>query len=272
MARDARCLAFALLFACAATAAPAAGFDHRHAAWDALLARHVRLAADGNASRVDYRGFAADRGVLQRYLASLSAVPQAQFDRWSKAQQFAFLANAHNAFTIERVLTRYPHFTSIRDFGRVFGNPWKDEFFTLLGARRSLDWIEHDVLRAPDRFDDPRVHLALNCASIGCPMLLNHAFTAAVLDAQLDDLMRRLMSDRTRNRYDPRRRVVELSPIFDWYGRDFAHGHHGYSRLQDLVANYADQLADAPADRQALRAGSVPIRFLDYDWTLNDLR
>lgn len=68
------------------------------------------------------------------------------------------------------------------------------------------------------------------------------------------------------------RRVVELSPIFDWYGRDFTQGHHGFFRLQDVVARYADLLADAPADWQALRDGTVPKRFLDDDWALNDLR
>ncbi|MGE5338784.1 MAG: DUF547 domain-containing protein [Gemmatimonadota bacterium] len=250
----------------------AQSFDHSHAAWTALLARHVTLISNGNASRVDYRGFAADRAALQSYLKALSAVTAAEFAGWTKAQQFAFLANAYNAFTVEKILTRYPDLKSIRDFGRVFGNPWKDEFFTLLGARHSLDWIEHDMLRAPGRYDDPRVHVAVNCASIGCPMLANQAFTADRLDAQLDDLFRRFMSDRTRNRYDPRTRTVELSPIFEWYRKDFELGHKGFASLQDVVAKYADQLADTAADRQALRSGTVPIRFLDYDWSLNDAK
>jgi hypothetical protein len=255
----------------AAGTAQAQGFDHAHAAWDALLKKHVRPIAAGNASQVDYRGFAADRAALGRYLQSLSAVTPAQYAAWSKAQQYAFLANAYNAFTVEKVLTRYPGLKSIRDFGRVIGNPWKDEFFVLLGAKRHLDWIEHETMRAPGAFDDPRVHVAVNCASIGCPMLGGDALVAERLDAQLDELMRRFMSDRSRNRYDPRTQAVELSQIFDWYRKDFEMGHRGFGGLPDLVARYAAQLADDPADRDRLRARSVPIRFIDYDWALNDL-
>jgi len=252
-------------------AATQPAFDHSHAAWDALLKKHVRLIAGGNASQVDYRGFAADRAVLAGYLGELSAVTPAHYEGWSKAQQYAFLANAYNAFTIEKVLTRYPRLQSIRDFGRVIGNPWKDEFFVLLGARRSLDWIEHEAMRAPGVFDDPRVHVAVNCASIGCPMLGRDALVAARLDVQLDDLFRRFMSDRSRNRYDPQAQAAELSPIFDWYGSDFARGHRGFASVGDVVAKYADALADRREDVERLRTKTVPIRFAEYDWRLNDI-
>lgn len=255
-----------------------AGFDHTHAAWTDLLRKHVRVAPDGNSSRVDYRGFAADRARLAAYLASLSAVGADEYARWSKPQQYAFLANAYNAFTVEKILTRYPHLKSIRDFGLVFGNPWKDRFFTLLGRPQHLDGIEHEWMRAPGVFDDPRVHVAVNCASIGCPMLAPQAFTAETLDAQLEDLMRRFLSDRTRNRYDPRTKTLELSRLFDWYADDFSKGgtsflgYPGFASLAELGARYAGQLADTDADRAALRAGGAPIRFIDYDWSLNDVK
>lgn len=264
-------LALALLAALACGAA-LAQFDHTHAAWSALLAKHVKPIANGNASQVDYKGFAADRAALDAYVRSLSDVPAAEFAQWSRAQRFAFLANAYNALTIEKVLTRYPALKSIRDFGRVIGNPWKDEFFTLLGARHSLDWIEHETLRAPGAYDDPRVHVAVVCASVGCPMLATQAFTADRLDAQLDEQFRRFLADRSRNRYDPRTKTVELSSIFDWYGKDFDKGHKGFASVQDVVAKYADQLADNAADRALLRKKEAPIRFLDYDWSLNDVR
>jgi hypothetical protein len=252
--------------------AAAQAFDQTHTTWNALLARHVKPISSGNASQVDYKGFVADRAALDGYVQSVSAVSAAEFAKWSKPQQYAFLANAYNALTIEKVLTRYPNLKSIRDFGRVIGNPWKDEFFTLLGARHSLDWIEHETLRAPGAFDDPRVHVAVNCASVGCPMLSTQAYTADRLDAQLEELFRRFMSDRSRNRYNGQTRTVELSSIFDWYGKDFERGHKGFSSVQDVVAKYADQLADNPADRQALRSKQMPIKFLEYDWTLNDIR
>jgi len=251
--------------------ASAQSFDHSHAAFDTLLKKHVRLAGRGNSSQVDYRGFAADRTALAGYLRQLTAVTPAQYGGWSKAQQYAFLANAYNAFTIEKILTRYPRINSIRDFGRVIGNPWKDEFFTLLGAKRNLDWIEHETMRAPGVFDDPRVHVAVNCASVGCPMLGRDAFVAERLDAQLDDLFGRFMSDRSRNRYNAQAQTVELSQLFDWYRKDFEQGHKGFASLQDVVARYAEQLADSPADRAKLRTKAVPIRFVGYDWRLNDV-
>ncbi|MFN9029229.1 MAG: DUF547 domain-containing protein [Betaproteobacteria bacterium] len=260
------------LLAAAVLPARAQGFDHGHGAWDALLQRHVRLINEGRASQVDYAGFAQDRAALKRYLDALSMVTPSQYAGWNKARQFAFLANAYNAFTVEKILTRYPKLKSIRDFGNVFGNPWKDRFFTLLGKPEHLDGIEHETLRAPGAFDDPRVHVAVNCASIGCPMLLNRALVADRLDAQLDDLMLRFLSDRTRNRYNPQTKSLELSRIFDWYGKDFEKGHRGFGSVADVGARYADVLADAPADRAALRAKSIPLTFLEYDWTLNDLR
>lgn len=250
-------------------------FDHSHLAWDALLARHVRLAADGRSSRVDYAGFAAERGALSAYLQSLSAVSDADYARWSKPQQYAFLANAYNAFTVEKILTRWPKVKSIRDFGTVFGNPWKDRFFTLLGKPQHLDGIEHETMRAPGVFDEPRVHVAVNCASIGCPLLGREALVASRLDAQLEDLMRRFLSDRTRNRYNPQRRTLELSRIFDWYKVDFERGgksflgYAGFGSVAEVAARYADLLADAEADRAALRAKGAAVTFLEYDWALN---
>jgi hypothetical protein len=103
-------------------------------------------------------------------------------------------------------------------------------------------------------------------------MLPDRALVAESLDAQLDDLLLRFMSDRSRNRHEPAQRHVALSRIFDWYGKDFTQGHRGFHSVADVAARYADRLADAPADRAALRARSVPVVFLEYDWTLNDLR
>jgi hypothetical protein len=253
-------------------AADAQGFDHMHSAWEALLAKHVKPISDGNAAQVDYKGFMQDRAALQAYLKSLSAVSAGDYNGWSKAQKFAFLANAYNAFTIEKILTRYPNLKSIRDFGTYIGNPWTDKFFTLLGKAQNLDGIEHDTLRAPGAFDDPRVHVAVNCASISCPMLGAHAFTADKLDAQLDDLFKRFMSDRSRNRYNPKTRTVEISKVFDWYGKDFEKGFKGFSSVADVAAKYADQLADSPEDRAVLREKRASIAFLEYDWALNDVK
>ena len=244
--------------------------DHSHKAWDDLLKRHVRYLQNGNASQVAYAGFAKDRAQLKAVLDEYQKVTRAEFDGWTKPQQQAFLINAYNAFTVEKILTRYPGIKSIRDFGTVFGNPWKDKFFTLLGQPSYLDQVEHEILRKEGVYDEPRVHAAVVCASIGCPMLRNEAFTAEKLEAQLEDGMRRFLSDRTRNRYSPQSKRLEVSRIFDWYGKDFERGHKGYTSVKAMLAKYADVLAEAPQDREAVRSQGVEVSFLDYDWALND--
>src|ERR1700742_42251 len=87
---------------------PAQAFDQQHAAWTALLARHVHEMPDGHGSRVDYAGLARDRAALESVLSAYGAVTHAQFDAWTRAEREAFLIDAYNAFTIEKILTRYP--------------------------------------------------------------------------------------------------------------------------------------------------------------------
>ena len=254
------------LWTAAATHAQAgAPLDHTYSAWDTLLRKHVRWLPDNKQSRVDYQGFRADRAALKAVLAEWSGVSPAAFSAFSRAQQQAFLINAYNGFTVELILTGPPDLKSIKDLGSLIQSPWKKKFFMLLGEERHLDWIEHEQLRP--RYEEPRVHAAVNCASIGCPALRPEAFVAARLDAQLDDGMLRFMSDRTRNRFANGR--AEISAIFKWFREDFEKGHKGLRKIDDLLARYADQLADAPADRDRLRAGGVPVSHLDYDWSLN---
>jgi hypothetical protein len=259
-----------LAFLIFAAALPALALDHSHKAWDDLLKKHVRYVQNGNASRVDYAGFAKDRAQLKAVLDDYAKVTRAEFDGWTKPQQQAFLINDYNALTVEKILKRYPDIKSIRDYGSVFGNPWKDKFFSLFGQPAYLDLIEHETLRKDGAYDDPRVHVAVVCASIGCPMLRNEAFTAERLDAQMEDGMKRFLSDRTRNRYNPQTRRLEISKIFDWYGKDFDKGHKGFTSVKATMAKYADQLADKPEDRAAVKEQKADVAFLDYDWSLND--
>ena len=261
---------FAASAACLPALAQTAAFDHGHAAWTLLLKKHVVLQGGGKASQVRYAGMAGDRAALKAYLAQLSAVTPAAFEAFSKPQQMAFLINAYNAFTVELILTRYPKLESIRDLGSLLTKPWSIKTVPLLGSTVTLDNIEHDNLRAKGRYDDPRIHFAVNCASIGCPMLREEAFVAERLEAQLDEQTLRFMSDRSRNRHADGK--LEVSRIFDWYGGDFKLGHKGITSLPAFMARYATQLADAPADRDRISAQGVPLVFLDYDWKLNDAK
>lgn len=267
------------LLALSTGSAAAQGFDHEHKAWTALLKKHVVLVDGGKASQARYAGFAQDRAELKSYLQSLSKVPQQEFDGWSKARRMAFLINAYNACAIEKILTRYPDITSVWDFGKVFGNPFKDRFFTLLGAKSSLDQIEHEMLRKPGAYDEPRVHFAVNCASIGCPMLREEAYVAERLDAQLEEQARRFLSDRSRNRYNADSGRLEVSRIFDWFQEDWTSGYRGFEGKaepirshEEYFAGYAALLADAPEHRKRIQDRNAGLRFLDYDWRLNDIK
>lgn len=250
----------------------AAAFDHSYKAWDGLLKEHVKYVHDGNASRVDYAGLAKDHAQLKAVLDDFSKVTKPQFDSWDKSRQQAFLVNAYNAFTIELILTRYPDLKSIRDLGSFLTKPWSKKFFKLFGQDSYLDFIEHEMLRKEGVYDDPRVHFGVVCASIGCPMLRNEAFVAEKLESQLDDGMKRFLSDRARNRYNPQSGKLEISRIFDWYGKDFERGHKGFTSVKGAMARYADRLADTPEDRAAVKAEKADIEFLDYDWSLNDTK
>jgi hypothetical protein len=235
-------------------ALPAWAFDRSHKSWDAMLRKHVVVLEGGKASQVNYHGMAKERAALTEYLHSLSRVGEQEFEAWSRGEQVAFLINAYNAYTVEKILARYPDIKSIWDFGKFFGNPFRDEFFTLLGRSMSLDGIEHGMLRK--RYREPRIHYAVNCASIGCPMLREEAYVAARLDEQLEEQARRFLSDRTRNRFRDGR--LEVSKIFDWYKEDF-------EPRAEYFVRYAGVLSMPPG-------ASPRLVFLDYDWALNDSR
>jgi uncharacterized protein DUF547 len=246
-----------------------AAFDHSHAQWDALTKKHVVWLAGGHASQVDYSGFKADRPELKIYLDGLSAVTQPEYNGWNKPEKLAFLINAYNAYTVELILTEYPKVKSIKELGSLISGPWKKRFFSLLGKPRNLDDVEHGMIRAPGVFVEPRIHMAANCASIGCPALRSEAFVAGKLDAQLEDSVVRFLSDRSRNRFNSQIGRLEVSKIFDWYRKDFA-ARSG--SVEAWLAHYADKLADEPKYQQTIRDRKGKLEFLDYDWALNEKR
>jgi hypothetical protein len=247
-------------------------FDHTHAAWTALLKKHVVLIDGGKASQVRYAEIARDRGALTSYRETLAKVSDADFKGWNKNQQLAFLINAYNANMVEKILLRYPNIKSVWDYGKLIGNPFKDNFINLFGRKVSLDNIEHDTIRAKGVYDDPRIHMAVNCASIGCPMLREEAFVADKLDAQLEEQVVRTLSDKTRNRYSAASNALEVSEIFKWYSVDFTSGLKGIKSREQFFAKYANLLTDNAEHQKIIRDGKAEIRHLDYDWGLNDAK
>ncbi|OQW50437.1 MAG: hypothetical protein A4S09_01190 [Proteobacteria bacterium SG_bin7] len=243
------------------------GFDH--SPWNEMLKRNVVIINQGHASRVSYRNFKADEKKLNIYLETLSAVRREDFDKWSEAERLAFLFNGYNAFTVKLILTKYPDLKSIKDLGSFFSSPWKKKFFKLFGDACSLDKIEHEMIRK--NFKEPRVHFAVNCASIGCPMLLNEAFNPDKLNVQLEQGLKSFLSDSTRNTYNKQSNTIEVSKIFDWYSEDFEKGYQGYNSVADVFAKYPELLTNEVSSQKAIKIKSVPIKYLNYDWNLNSL-
>lgn len=227
-----------------------------HSTWNRLLAKYVDK--NGFVDYTAWKASADDMQSLDTYLAHLSA---AKFSRTSSRESLlAFWINAYNAVTVKGILREYPT-SSIRNHtAKIYGyNIWKDLQLTVSGKSYSLEAIEHDVLR---KMDEPRIHFAIVCASIGCPRLLNQAFTAEQLEGQLTTNAKAFFADRTKFHADTASGTISVSPILDWFGEDF--GADASARMRS-IAPYL------PTSAQPLaQSKSVRVKFLDYDWNLND--
>lgn len=246
----------------------AGSFDHHE--WNQLLGEYVTPIRQGQASVVDYAGIQRNQRRLTSYTENLSAVSQSEFDQWPPKDQLAFLINAYNAWTVELVLEGYPDIDSIKDLGGFLRSPWSKSFIPLLGSLRSLDDIEHNMIRGSDRYNDPRIHFAVNCASIGCPALRPEAYSGDRLDSQLQDQLELFLSDRTRNRLE--QGTLLVSSIFKWYGKDFENAGSGMESLRHFLAGHGTALGLSGEDIAQLEAGKIAIDYLEYDWRLNDQR
>lgn len=260
-----RKLLLCISFMCSSVAA-AQAFDHQ--LWDDLLKRHVVVIDGGQITQTDYAGFQSQRQDLEQYLDSVSTISQAEFDNWSNQTQLAFLINVYNAWTVELILTKYPDLDSIKALGSVFRSPWKKIFIPLFSQEVSLDHIEHQLIRGSGRYNEPRIHFAVNCASIGCPALRNEAYTAELLDAQLEQQTRLFLQDKSRNRLEGNR--LQVSGIFKWYRKDFEQSWRNTESLAAFLTLYGNALGLDSEQQTQLQQGEIAIDFLDYDWQLND--
>jgi len=240
-----------------------------HDNWNSLLNKHLISMNNGGTTEVDYAAFKHDQIKLQNYLEQLGKISRSEFDAWSKSKQLAFLINAYNAWTIELILTEYPDLKSIKDLGTLFKSPWDKEFIPLLGKTISLNDIEHGLIRGSDRYNEPRIHFAVNCASIGCPALRNEAYTEDKLEQQLTEQAERFLTDNSHNYIEGN--TLYMSSIFKWYGDDFKKGFRGAKSIQSFVLLYSDALNLTKAQKLKLSKQDFTIKFLDYDWKLNDI-
>jgi hypothetical protein len=218
--------------------------------WNALLQEYV-----DRFGRVDYDRWQREQpDEIGQWLATLELNPRANAD-----EQLALWINLYNAFTIESILERYP-IPSI--LPTILGLPNWLAFLWFFARRKhhafnqsySLSQIEHQILRKQLR--DPRIHFAIVCASIGCPLLRNEAYDARRVRQQLEDDAQRFMHNPDKVRYDAQRNVLYCSKILKWYRKDFLAVSPS---IPDYVGSYLNQPLKAEAS----------IVYLDYDWSLN---
>jgi len=220
--------------------------DHKE--WTALLQKHVTVKGF-----VDYKGFIKDSLKFNKYLETL--ISNRPTDNWSKNAQLAYWINVYNAFTVKIVADNYP-VESIKDIkkGIPFVNSvWDIKFISFKDGMMDLNEVEHGILRK--QFNEPRIHFAINCASISCPPLLNEAFVAEKLETQLTKMSKAFLADTDRNIITQNK--LQLSKIFSWFKGDFVKNQ----TLIDFLNLYAPVKISDDAE----------IESLPYNWTLNEV-
>ncbi len=243
---------------------PAFAFDHSYKQWDQSLKKFV--VTHGAATRFKYYELQKDRKDLDAFLIEVKAVKASDYQSWSEPQKLAFLFNSYNALTVDLVASHtspQKPLSSIKDIGSFIKSTWKIKFFNFLGEESSLDHIEQELARP--QFDEPRMHFAFNCAAIGCPNLNPEAFIPEKLEAQLENSAHSFLDDKNRNTFAKNESDLQISSIFKWYGEDFDHSKK-FKSLRHFLATHMK--LSKPVETK-LEDGSLPIKFLDYDWKLN---
>lgn len=249
------------------------GFDYGD--YGTALKRYV-----DDRGMVDYRRLKANPEELLSYVKAVATLPRGQYEAWDDEAKIAFWLNAYNGLTLKAIIDHYPIKSSFlrsriypKNSIRQIPGVWDKIRFTVMGRKMTLEHIEHKILRV--EFNEPRIHMAMVCAAIGCPPLRNEPYTGARLGEQLDDQTRDFLGSRQKFRVDRGKRTVYVSPIFKWFAKDFVQtyaparnlsgqGREG-SAVLNFIAGYLDE-----ASQSALRRGGLKIKYLDYDWSLNE--
>jgi hypothetical protein len=222
--------------------------------WDDLLRQYV-----DNQGRVDYQAWKVEsRQKLSDWLGEISQIDLKSCQE--RDVQVALWLNLYNALTIDRVLSVYP-ISSIRP--TILGIPnwvgflafFSRRFYQLGERSYSLNDIEHGILRR--EFSDPRIHFALVCASIGCPLLRNEAYLPESVQSQLENDAERFINNRDKVYYDPSSNTLYCSQIFKWYRQDFL-------KVAESIPQYIQKyLSNVELPKE------IRLRYLSYDWSLN---
>lgn len=222
---------------------------------------------------VNYRAINDNMDYLNAYLQSLTSLHVREYESWSREERIAFWINAYNAITIFGIIKNYPiepgGFFARRRFPhnsiRQIGDFWDTPFVDVMGAEITLNQIEHDTLRA--KFGDPRIHFSIVCASIGCPLISGEIYRGDALDNQLENDAWRFINNGDKVRVNREKNRIYVSSIFDWYKKDFPDTEGSDQKgFMEFILRYID-----PDTRDFIIKSRPKVKFLDYDWTLNEL-
>jgi hypothetical protein len=257
-------LAFAQLLPALGRSASGGELDASTRAYDGLLSRYVILGDDGVA-RVRYAAWAknsADRDQLDAFIVEQARLHPSSMDA---PAAFAFWTNLYNALTLRVVLEAYP-VASIKDIKstgtgldlKAWSGPWRTKLVTIEDTPMSLDDIEHETMRPT--FRDPRIHYAVNCASIGCPNLMGRAWRASTLEVDLDAAARAYVNHPRGASLD-KKGSLRVSSLYKWYREDFGSSDAG---VIEHLRRYAVEPLSGRLQGVSRIVGN------SYDWSLND--
>lgn len=239
-----------------------AEFDHSYKTYASFLSSYV---ASG---RVSYKSIHDQTDKLENVIREFVSVNETDFESFNRSEQIAYFINAYNLYTIKAIVDRYP-VGSIKDISGV----WNRLRFQVAGRKLTLDNIEHDYLRK--KYKEPRIHIALVCASVSCPELWNKPFTPDSLEQQLNDRAAAFANDTLRNSVDSVENKIHLSKILKWYGNDFIDQYlpeNRWSALGDkksATVNFLFRYWPEPI-RQAVVERKFKVAYKKYDWNLNE--
>lgn len=229
---------------------------------------------------VNYRALKAQPEALSSFIAGLGTLDAQIYERWNREDKIAFWINAYNGLTLGTIVANYPIQPSLlaslrfpRNSIRQIPGVWDGMEHRVLGRQLTLDEIEHSILRK--QFEEPRIHLALVCAAKGCPPLRSEPYLGSRLEQQFEDQARRFLADPTKFKIERVEKTILLSRIFDWYGEDFsarysrAYSLPDYADIERGVLGFILPFLNA-TDRTLIIDGKLEVRYLDYDWSLNE--
>jgi len=235
----------------------AAAFDFSD--WDALLKKHVKATTiEGVAlNAIAYTELKADPG-FKRVVDGLKMASRKELK--THEEKLTFWINVYNVLAVKVVVDNYP-VKSIKDVGSIFKSVWKRPAGVVAGKERTLNEVEHEILR---KMGDPRIHVAIVCASVSCPDIRKEAYTAERLNEQLDDQMRKFLENKEKGlRVDAKKKRIYLSAIFKWVKEDF----ESQGGVISFISRYV-----SPSEKKSLEEFGKNLKYLDYNWDLNQIK